>query len=103
MEYDEPETEIEENIEILYDIPLLDEEYELLMKINNSLLEFKLQKTNIIDGYCYKKRYNLEDINKLSHTTFERIKDAFNFFDNLLKEKQINLIKSNEDIIIIFF
>ena len=99
MEYDEPETEIEENIEILYDIPLLDEEYELLMKINNSLLEFKLQKTNIIDGYCYKKRYNLEDINKLLHTTFERIKDAFNFFDNLLKEKQINLIKSNEDII----
>ena len=99
MDYDEPETEIEENIEILYDIPLLDEEYELLMKINNSLLEFKLQKTNIIDGYFYKRRYNLEDINKLLHTTFERIKDAFNFFDNLLKGKKINLIKSNEDII----
>ena len=35
MEEYEPETELEENIEISYNISILDEEYELSMKINN--------------------------------------------------------------------
>ena len=60
MEYYEPETEIEENIENLYNIFILNEEYELYMKINNSLLEFKLQqKSNIVD-YYYNSKYDLK-------------------------------------------
>ena len=53
MEEYEPETELEENIEISYNIFILDEEYELTMKLNELLLEFKLQQKNIIDEYYY--------------------------------------------------
>ena len=94
MEEYEPETKLEENIEISYNIFILDEEYELSMKLNNSLLEFKLQQTNIIDEYYYKSKFELETINNLLSSSYERIKEVFDFFDNLLKEKksQINKI-----------
>ena len=56
MEEYEPETELEENIEISYNISILDEEYELTMKLNELLLEFKLQQKNIIDEYYYSQK-----------------------------------------------
>ena len=74
MEEYEPETEFEENIEILYNISILDEEYELSMKIYESLLEFKLQQKNIIDEYYYKSKFELEAINRLLSSSFGRIK-----------------------------
>jgi hypothetical protein len=90
MEEYEPETELEENIEISYNIHISDKEYELSMKLNNSLLEFKLQQTNIIDEYYYKSKFELEAINKLLFSSYERIKEVFDFFDSLLKEKNSN-------------
>ena len=100
MEEYEPETELEENIEISYDISILDEEYELSLKLNNSLLEFKLQQTNIIDEYYYKSKFELEAINRLLSSSFGRIKEVFDFFDYLLRDKKVKLIKSNvQDII----
>ena len=100
MEEYEPETELEQNLEISYNISILDEEYELSMKLNNSLLEFELQQTNIIDEYYYKSKFELEAINKLLFSSYEIIKEAFDFFDSLLKEKKFKLLKSNaQDII----
>ena len=84
MEEYEPETELEENIEISYNISILDEEYELSMKLNNSLLEFKLQQTNIIE-YYYKSKFELDTINNLLSSSYERIKKVFDFFNSLLK------------------
>ena len=100
MDEYEPETEFEENIEISYDIFILDDVYELSMKIYESLLEFKLQQKNIIDEYYYKTKFDLEEINKLMPTSFGRIKEVFDFFDKLLKEKKVKLIKSNNQDII---
>jgi len=88
MEEYEPETELEENIEISYNIPISGKEYELSMKLNNSLLEFKLQQANIIDEHYYKSKFELEAINKLLFSSYEIIKEAFDFFDSLLKEKK---------------
>ena len=85
MDEYEPETEFEENIEISYNIYILDEEYELSMKLNNSLLEFKLQQTNIIDEYYYKSKFELDTINNLLSSSYERIKEVFDFFNSLLK------------------
>ena len=85
MEEYEPETELEENIEISYNISILDEEYELSMKLNNSLLEYKLQQTNIIDEYFYKSKFELDTINNLLSSSYERIKEVFDFFNSLLK------------------
>ena len=85
MEEYEPETELEENIEISYNISIQDEEYELSMKLNNSLLELKLQQTNIIDEYYYKSKFELDTINNLLSSSYERIKEVFDFFNSLLK------------------
>ena len=89
---------IEENIEHLYNISLKDEEYELSMKINNSLIEFNLHKKNIIANY--NSKFGLENINKLLHNSFKRIKEAFDFFDKIIKDKRIELIKVKEKEII---
>ena len=100
MEEYEPETELEENIEISYNISILDEEYELSMEINNSLLEFKLQQANIIDEYYYKSKFELEEKNKLLSSSYDKIKEVFDLFDILLKEKKVKLVKSNDENII---
>ena len=93
MEYYEPETEIEENIENLYNIFILNEEYELSMKINNSLLEFKLQQKSKIVDYYYNSKYDLKKINAISSISFKKIKEAFDLFDNQFKDKIAKLVK----------
>jgi len=55
------------------------------MKLNNSLLELKLQQTNIIDEYYYKSKFELDTINNLLSSSYERIKEVFDFFNSLLK------------------
>ena len=100
MEDYEPETEIEENIENLYNISLLDEDYELSMKAKESFIEFKIQLKNIIVNYYYKSKYDLETINKLFASTFKGIKEVFNFFDKELNDKKVKLIKINNKNII---
>ena len=93
MEDYQPETEVEENIQHIYNLSILDEEYELSMNINESFLEFKLQLKNIIVDYYYKSKYDLQTLNKLLFTSFKGIKEVFNFFDKLLNDKKVNLIK----------
>ena len=96
-----PETpESEENIETLYNISILDEEYELSMKISKSLLEFKIQQKDIIDEYCYKSKYDLQIINKLLSTSFKGIKEVFDFFDKIINEKKVKFVKSKDKTII---
>ena len=60
----EPETEIEQNIEKLYKISTLNEEFELSIKKNDSILEFKLQHDDFLNEYYYKANFDLEEINK---------------------------------------
>ena len=104
MENYEPEIietpEAEENIEILYNVSILDEEYELSMKISESLLELKIQQKDIIDEYYYKSKYDLQTINKLLSTSFKGIKEAFDFFDKIINEKNVNLVQSKDKNII---
>ena len=93
MEDYEPETELEENIQKIYNLSLLDEDYELSMSINESFLEFKLQQNNIIVDYYFQSKYDLQTLNKLLFTSFKGIKEVFNFFDKLFNDKKVNLIK----------
>ena len=91
---------LDENIEHIYNLSLSDEEYELSMVTNNFLFEFKLQQKNEIVNYCYNSKFYLEKINMLLNTTFTRIKEVFDFFDQILKDKRVELIKSREKSII---
>ena len=104
MENYEPEIietpKAEENIETLYNVSILDEEYELSMKISESLLELKIQQKDIIDEYYYKSKYDLQTINKLLSTSFKGIKEAFDFFDKIINEKNMNLVQSKDKNII---
>ena len=100
MEEYEPETEVEENMQQSYNISLLDEDYELSMSIYQSFLEFKLQQNNIIVDYYYKSKYDLQTINNLLHTSFKGTKEVFNFFDKLLNDKKVKLIKLKDKNII---
>ena len=93
MEDYEPETEVEENIQQMYNLSILDEEYELSININESFLEFKLQLKNIIVDYYYKSKYDLQTLNKLLFTSFKGIKEVFIYIDKILKENKIKLIK----------
>ena len=99
MEEYTPETETDENLEYLYNISLLDEEYELSMKINGQLLEFKIQQKDIIDEYYYKSKFDLQIINELSSKSFKGIKEAFDFFDKIINEKKVKLAKLIDKII----
>ena len=96
MEDYKPETETEENM--LYNISILDEEYELSMKISESIIEFKLQQKDIIDEYCYKSKYDLQTINKLLSKSFKEIKEVFEFFDKIINEKKVKYTKLNNKI-----
>ena len=93
------ETDTGENPEYLYNISTPDEEYELSMKINKSLLEFKLQQKNV-DEYYYKSKYDLQTINKLLSSSFKGIKEAFNFFDKIINEKKVKIVKLKDKNII---
>ena len=93
------ETDTGENLEYLYNISILNEEYELSMKINESLLEFELKQKNI-DEYCYKSKYDLQTINKLLSSSFKGIKEAFNLFDKIIIEKKVKIVKLKDKNII---
>ena len=100
MEFYEPETEIEENIEKKYSISIFEEEYELSMKLYEGILLFKLQQKDIIDEYYYKSKFDLQTINKILLTSYQRMKEVFDFFNAILNEGRVNLIKPKyEDII----
>ena len=93
MEFYEPETEIEENIEKKYSISIFEEEYELSMKLYEGILLFKLQQKDIIDEYYYKSKFDLQTINKILLTSYQRMKEVFDFFNAILNEGRVNLIK----------
>ena len=100
MEHNQTD-ELEENMENSYNFSISNEEYILSMIINNLLFEFKLkQKSSIGNYYYYNSQFYLEKINQLLNTSFKRIIEVFNFFDKILKEKRVELIKSREKPII---
>ena len=96
----EPETEIEQNIEKWYKISTLNEEFELSIKKNDSILEFKLQHDDFLDEYYYKANFDLEEINKLMTTSFKGIFEVLDFFDIIIKDKKVKIIKSKDKEII---
>ena len=100
MEHNQTD-ELEENMENSYNFSISNEEYVLSMIINNLLFELKLkQKSSIGNYYYYNSQFYLEKINQLLNTSFKRIIEVFNFFDKILKEKRVELIKSREKPII---
>ena len=96
----EPETEIEQNIEKLYKISTLNEEFELSIKKNDSILEFKLQHDDFLNEYYYKANFDLEEINKLMTASFKGIFEVLDFFDIIIKDKKVKIIKSKDKEII---
>ena len=96
----EPETEIEQNIEKLYKISTLNEEFELSIKKNDSILEFKLQHDDFLNEYYYKANFDLEEINKLMTASFKGIFEVLDFFDKIIKDKKVKIIKSKDKEII---
>ena len=100
MEDYEPETELEENIQRIYNLSLLDEDYELSISINESFLEFKLQQNNNIVDYYYKSKYDLQTINNLLYSSFKKNKEVLNYIDGLLNDKKVKLIKLKDKNII---
>ena len=79
-----------------YDLSLINEKYELIMRLSESFIEFKLSPTNIISSYYYQEIFDLPTINKLLFTFFKEIKEVFAFYDKILNKKKVKLIKEND-------
>ena len=75
-----------------YSLSLLDEEYELSMKSTNSFIELKLNEKEKKSPYYYKERFDLQTMNKLLVKSFNKIEEIFNYYDNILMNKNAKLI-----------
>ena len=106
MEQYEPETEIEEYNNIpkkefkekqiestIYNIPFLNDEYDLTIKLINHKIDFRLQQKNFINNYYYNAILDFQTLNKLLLTSFKEIEEVFNFYDKIYKDKKIKLIQ----------
>ena len=76
-----------------YILPLNKEEYELTMNLWDSVIEIKLKPKNIIYSAYYEEDFNLKDINKCLFTTFQELKEAFDFYADAFEQKKVKLIK----------
>lgn len=85
----------------IYNIELLNEVYELSMKLNKEMIKFKLQQKDKVINHYYLENFNLRTLNKLLYASFKEIKEVFSFFDKILNEKKIILIKTTDKNIII--
>ena len=85
-----------------YDMFLDNIEYELIIKLMNSIIEFKLIQKNIINSCYYAEKYDLQNINKHLYTFFNNIKDVFHFYDKILKKNKVKLSKEKNKICLIF-
>ena len=85
----------------IYNIELLNEVYELSMKLNKEMIKFKLQQKDKVINHYYLENFNLRTLNKLLYSSFKEIKEVFSFFDKILNEKKLILIKTTDKNIII--
>ena len=82
-----------------YNLSLDNLNYELMMALNESVIEFKLISKNAISDYYYKEKFDLSTINDMKYLiiTLSDLKKAFKNFDTLLIDKKAKLIKTRED------
>ena len=78
-------------------LSLENEEYELIMTLGESYIEFKLVQKKVIPEFYYKAEYDLLSISKYLRYDFEDLKKAFIIYDKKLKDKKVKLIKLKED------
>ena len=102
MEFCEPKSEIEQNIEHVYNLSLFEDEFELSMILNESFLQFKLKQKNIITNFYYMENFDLKTINQLFSINLQQIKEAFNYYDKLINDKKLKLIINKNIINLIF-
>ena len=67
---------------------------------DNGILSFKLNQTNNISNYYFKK-YKYEEIKmklNLNNDKYKNIKEIFNLFDSSIKQNYLKLINKNNNI-----
>ena len=85
-----------------YDMFLDNIEYELIIKLMNSIIEFKLIQKNIINSCYYEEKYDLQNINKNLYSFFNNVKDVFYCYDKILKKNKVKLSKEKNKICLVF-
>ena len=85
----------------LYVLSLNNEEYELKMSLTESFIEFNLVPKNAISDFYFNEKYELSTINENKYLikSFKELKEAFEIFDRLFKDKRIQLVKLKEETI----
>ena len=88
-----------------YNLSLDKENYELIMTLNESFIEFKLKSKNDISDFYYNEKFDLSTINNMNYLIIplSDLKKAFKNFDALLNEKKTKLIKKREETINLHF
>ena len=84
-----------------YILSLANEEYELIMTLFESVIEFKLVPKNAISDFYYTEKFDLSTINERKYLILplEDLKKAFVKFDRQFNKKRVKLIKLREDTI----
>ena len=88
-----------------YILLLENEEYELIMTLFESFIEFKLVPKKSISDYIYTEKFDLSTINDRKYLILPKkdLKKAFGNFDKLLNDKKAKLIKARGDNINLIF
>ena len=84
-----------------YILLLENKEYELIMTLFESVIEFKLVPKKLISDFYYAEKFDLSTINEKKYLirTFDDLKMAFTRFDSLFNNKKVKLIRTREDTI----
>ena len=82
-----------------YELSLNNEEYTLKMDLSESFIEFKLAPKDAISNFYYQEKFDLTAINENKYLilSFKELNKAFVYFDKLLNDKRVKLVKSRED------
>ena len=85
----------------VYILSLANEEYELIMTLFESVIEFKLIPKKLISDFYYAEKFDLSTINERKYLvkTLDDLKMAFTRFDKLFNNKKVKLIKTRGDTI----
>ena len=84
-----------------YNLSLDNENYELIMTLNESFIEFKLISKNAFSDFYYYEKFDLSTINNKKYLiiSLSDLKKDFRYFDTLLNDKKAKLIKTKEETI----
>ena len=84
-----------------YILSLENYEYELIMTLLESTIEFKLVPKTANSDFFYKEKFDLSTINEKKYLiiTLKDLKKAFEKFEKLLNDKKVKLIREKEDTI----